>query len=139
MEITLNHTIVPSLDRSVSAKWYETIFGFEYLKDWGPFAVVRVNSTLSLDFMETGAKIPLHHYAFKVDDQAFDDILSRVLAGNIKISSNPHRMSDDTYDGEINHLYGGRGVYFKDPNGHMLEILTVDYDLEFDPTLKPAN
>jgi len=134
MEITLNHTIVPAHNRVESAKWYEAIFGFEYIKEWGPFAVVRVNSTLALDFMNTDGELPFHHYAFKVDDQAFDEIFARLETENIKISSNPNSMITGTYDDKINHLYGGRGVYFKDPNGHILEILTADYDLDTDPT-----
>jgi len=129
MEITLNHTIVPAHDHVESAKWYAEIFGFEFVKEWGPFAVVKVNSTLTLDFMNKSGKIAFHHYAFKVSDQQFDEIFGRVKAGNIKFSSNPTSIVAGKYDGKINHNDGGRGVYFKDPNGHTLEILTVDYDL----------
>jgi hypothetical protein len=32
----------------------------------------------------------------------------------------PHR-------GEINHLYGGRGVSFDDPSGHLFELITRPY------------
>ena len=133
MEITLNHTIVPALDRVESAKWYAEIFGFEFVKEWGPFAVVKVNSTLTLDFMNEGDGFPCHHYAFKVSDREFDEIFGRVQAKNVKFASSPNSVITDAYDGKINHHYGGRGVYFKDSNGHILEILTVDYDLDKDP------
>lgn len=133
MEITLNHTIVPAHDRVLSANWYVEIFGFDYIKEWGHFAVVKVNSTLTLDFVNEEGEFPFHHYAFKVNDQTFDEIFGRLETQNIKIASNPNSVISGDYDDKINHHYGGRGVYFKDPNGHILEILTADYDLDTDP------
>jgi catechol 2,3-dioxygenase-like lactoylglutathione lyase family enzyme len=32
-----------------------------------------------------------------------------------------------TKEGEINTNDGGRGVYFTDPNGHLLEVITRPY------------
>lgn len=124
MEITLNHTIVPSKDNVESAKFYEKIFGFKFIKEWGHFAVVKVNSTLTLDF-DTRDHFSKNHYAFKVNDQQFDEILDRIKLDNITFGSGAY-SSDD---GEINNRYGGRGVYFKDPDGHLLEILTADYEI----------
>ena len=125
MEITLNHTIIPSHDNVESAKFYERIFGFEFIKVWGHFAVVKVNSTLTLDFMSKDG-FSSFHYAFKVSEQQFDEILNRIKAENIQYGSGPRSVDD----GKINNLYGGRGTYFKDPNGHILEIITADYVLE---------
>lgn len=125
MEITLNHTIVPSYNNVESAEYYETIFGFEFVKEWGHFAVVKVNSTFTFDFL-TEAKFSSNHYAFKVSDQQFDEILGRIKAGDIQFGSQPNALDD----GEINTLYGGRGIYFKDPNGHVLEIMTADYVID---------
>ena len=125
MEITLNHTIVASKDNVESAKFYERIFDFEFIKEWGHFAVVKVNSTLTLDF-DTQENFSTNHYAFKVSDQQFDEIFERVKFENISFGSGP-RSSDD---GKINNDYGGRGVYFEDPNGHLLEIMTVDYVID---------
>ena len=124
MNITLNHTIVPSSNKIESAKFYERIFGFEFVKEWGPFSVVRVNSTFSLDFIET-KEIHSIHYAFKVSDNEFDTILSRIKEEGIPVGSRPFSK-----DGKINHDFGGRGVYFSDPDGHDLEIITKDYDLD---------
>ena len=93
MEITLNHTIVPSYDRVESAKWYEAIFGFEFVKEWGPFAVLKVNSTLTLDFSTTNEKIHSNHYAFKVNEDQFDLILARVRDNNIKYGSGNSRTT----------------------------------------------
>ncbi len=87
MEITLNHTIVPAHDRVESAKWYAEIFGFEFVQEWGHFAVVKVNSTLTLDFMNKGGGFPFHHYAFKVSDREFDEIFGRVKAKNFKLAA----------------------------------------------------
>ncbi len=87
----------------------------------------------------TQALLPFHHYAFKVNDREFDEIFGRMKAENVKFSSNPNSVITDTYDKKINHNYGGRGVYFKDPNGHILEILTVDYDLDTDPATQILN
>ena len=125
MEITLNHTIVASKNNVESAKFYQKIFGFEFIKEWGHFAVVKVNSTLTLDF-DTQENFSKNHYAFKVNDQQFDEILKRVKSDNISFGSAPRSSND----GKINNNYGGRGVYFEDPNEHLLEIITTDYVIE---------
>ena len=125
MEITLNHTIIPAYDYVESAKFYERIFGFKFLKVWEDFAVVKANSTLTLDFRTT-KKFSKMHYAFKVTDEQFDEILGRIKEETIIYGSGPYKLDD----GEINHHYGGRGVYFRDDNGHVLEILTKDYVID---------
>ncbi len=125
MDITLNHTIIPSRDNVSAAKFYARIFGFDYIKEWGHFAVVRVNSTLSLDFQNKENYSPLH-YAFKVSDSQFDEIWQRIRAEHISFGSGPFAVDD----GQINHRDGGRGLYFTDLDGHILEILTRDYVLD---------
>lgn len=122
MAITLNHTIVPCFNKVESAKFYCRIFGFEYIGEFSHFIVVRVNDTLCLDF-DNRDKFDSNHYAFKVSEQEFDEIFKRLQAENIKYGSGP-MQSDDM---NINHHYGGCGVYFCDPNGHLLEMLTADY------------
>lgn len=125
MEITLNHTIVPAHDHVGSAKFYARIFGFEYIKEWGHFAVLKVNSTLTLDF-RVQHDFSSIHYAFKVSEPQFDEIFARIKLENIKYGSGPGALDD----GEINHHNDGRGVYFKDPNGHVLEMITKDYVID---------
>jgi catechol 2,3-dioxygenase-like lactoylglutathione lyase family enzyme len=122
MTITLNHTIVPCFDKAGSAEFYSRVFGFEYIGAFSHFIVVRVNDTLCLDFdnKETFSTI---HYAFKVSEQEFDEIFTRLQAGRIPYGSGPGTPDDMA----INHNYGGRGVYFRDPNRHLLEMLTADY------------
>ena len=122
MAITLNHTIVPSFDKLGSAKFYCRIFGFEYVGVFSHFIVVRVNDTLCLDF-NNEAQFSTIHYAFKVSESEFDEIFTRLQAERIPYGSGPGTADDGT----INHHYGGRGVYFRDPSGHLLEMLTADY------------
>ncbi|MEK7792626.1 MAG: VOC family protein [Pseudomonadota bacterium] len=122
MTITLNHTIVPCFDNVESAKFYCRLFGFEYIGEFSRFIVVRVNDTLCLDF-DSRDKFESNHYAFKVSEQEFDEIFERLKTENIKYGSGPSEADDMT----INLNYGGRGVYFRDQNGHLLELLTVDY------------
>jgi catechol 2,3-dioxygenase-like lactoylglutathione lyase family enzyme len=119
MSIVLNHTIVPAHDKVASAKFFAQIFGLEVGPSMGHFAPVRINETLTLDFDER-QRFDWHHYAFHVTEIEFDEIFGRVRAAGIPYGSGP--MSQE--DGQINHRLGGRGVYFKDPNGHVLELLT---------------
>lgn len=124
MAITLNHTIVPAHDKVESAAFYSRLFGFEQAGEFSRFTVVRVNDTLSLDF-DTREKFDTQHYAFKVTEQEFDEIFERLKGENIPYGSGPSEAENMS----INHHYGGRGVYFRDPGGHLLEMLTADYEI----------
>ncbi|MBA3967752.1 MAG: VOC family protein [Nitrospirales bacterium] len=123
MSIELNHTIVPAHDKIASAKFFARIFGLMFdEKAGGYFAAVRVNETLTLDFDDDEVDgFDVHHYAFKVGEEEFDKIFSRIQAEGIPYGSEPHARENMT----LNHRGGGRGVYFCDPNGHILELLTV--------------
>jgi catechol 2,3-dioxygenase-like lactoylglutathione lyase family enzyme len=120
MAIVLNHTIVPAHDKVASARFFARIFGLDYRGPHSHFAPVQVNDALTLDFDERD-RFESHHYAFKVSEAEFDEIFDRVKAEGIGYGSRPRSRTD----GEINRRNGGRGVYFDDPNGHVLEILTV--------------
>ena len=124
MPITLNHTIVPTHDKEATARFYTNLFGFDYVGPFASFIVVRVNDTLCLDFADRERFEP-HHYAFKVTEAEFDQIFERIKAENIPYGSGPFESENR----EINHNYGGRGVYFRDGNRHLLEILTADYEI----------
>ena len=126
MTIELNHTIVPAHDNEASAQFYVQLFGFEYDGPLGHFAPVRINNqALTLDF-DNRRDFDRQHYAFKVSEAEFDEIFTRLKQLELVYGSGP-RTSED---GEINHWNGGRGVYFRDPNGHLLELLTKDYTAE---------
>jgi catechol 2,3-dioxygenase-like lactoylglutathione lyase family enzyme len=120
MAIVLDHTIVPAHDNEASAKFFADIFGLQYEGTVSHFAPVRVNDALVLDF-DTCSAFESHHYAFKVSDPEFDAILQRVKDQGIAYGSGP-RSSDNL---AINHRSGGRGFYFRDPNRHLFEVLTV--------------
>ena len=120
MAIELNHTIVPAHDKEASAKWLAEILGVPYEGPFGHFAVVRINDRLTLDY-DHDDRFEGHHYAFKVDEAAFDQIFARVKEKHVVYGSQPGA----TDDMKINHRRGGRGFYFRDPNGHMMEVLTA--------------
>jgi catechol 2,3-dioxygenase-like lactoylglutathione lyase family enzyme len=123
MTITLNHTIVPSHDKIASATFFAKLFGLSFeAQAVGYFAPVRVNDTLTLDFDDDVERFDSHHYAFKVSEPEFDAIFARIQAESIPYGSEPHAREDE----RINHRAGGRGVYFCDPNGHLLELLTAE-------------
>lgn len=125
MAISLNHTIINVKDNVKSAKFYEKIFGFEFVKVWGHFAVVKVNETLTFDFL-TKERFSKQHYAFKVSEAEFDETFARVKEHNLPYGSSPY----DRENGKINDNDGGRGVYFPDLDGHILEIITQDYVID---------
>ena len=120
MAIVLDHTIVPAHDKVASARFFARIFGLEYNGPHSHFAPVRVNEQLTLDFDERG-QFESHHYAFKVGDAEFDAIFARVEEAGITYGSGPRSRTDM----QINHRRGGRGFYFEDPNGHVLEVLAA--------------
>jgi catechol 2,3-dioxygenase-like lactoylglutathione lyase family enzyme len=120
MAIVLDHTIVPAHDNEASAKFFAHIFGLNYEGAVSHFAPVRLNETLVMDF-DTRTTFDSHHYAFKVSEPEFDAIFQRVKDAALAYGSGPF-SSDDM---QINHHGGGRGFYFKDPNGHLLEVLTA--------------
>ncbi len=123
MTIELNHTIVPSRDKEESVRFYERMFGFKYEGPLGPFAPITIPSqSLSLDFDDRESFDP-QHYAFKVSEGEFDEIFGRIVDAGLVYGSEP-RTPENL---EINHWNGGRGVYFRDPSGHLLELLTRDY------------
>ena len=119
MSITLNHTIVPARDKVASAELFARIFGLTYEGTMGHFAPVKVNDTLTLDF-DNSDEFESHHYAFHVSDEEFDAIFNRIKAEDLRYGSGPFESENM----QINNRRGGRGVYFKDPDGHMLELLT---------------
>jgi catechol 2,3-dioxygenase-like lactoylglutathione lyase family enzyme len=122
MAVRLNHTIVAARDRDASARFLAEILGLPAPVAVGPFAVVQVGDT-SLDFAESEDQIAAQHYAFLVNEDEFDAIFARVRARALPYWADPFRRERD----RINEWDGGRGVYFDDPNGHLLEVITRPY------------
>ena len=119
----LNHTIVAAKDRKASALFLSEILGLAPPVLLGPFALVTVGDELTLDFMESEKDIRSQHYAFLVSETEFDQIFARIEARRMTYWADPYKHQP----GQINHWDDGRGVYFEDPNGHLLEILTRPY------------
>mgnify|MGYP001296967787 CR=1 FL=1 len=122
MTITLNHTIVHARDKQATAAFLTDILGLPPHKTLSHFAVVQVGET-SLDLIETDGEVSSRHFAFLVSEQEFDAIFARIKERRLEYWADPFRNKP----GQINRWDGGRGLYFDDPNGHLLEILTRPY------------
>jgi catechol 2,3-dioxygenase-like lactoylglutathione lyase family enzyme len=123
MPVKLNHTIVHAHDQRASADFYSEIFGFGKPRPFGPFLDVETDNEVTLAILETGEEIQVQHYAFLVGEKDFDEIFGRVKARRLDYWADPQQEDK----GRINTLFGGRGVYFEDPSGNVLEIITRPY------------
>jgi catechol 2,3-dioxygenase-like lactoylglutathione lyase family enzyme len=124
MAVQLNHTIVWCRDRGRSAGFLAAILGRPAPKPFGHFLVVELDNGVSLDFSDDGEeRLAVQHYAFLVSEPEFDQIFGRIQAQGLSYWADPARSRP----GEINRHDGGRGVYFPDPDGHLLEIITRPY------------
>ena len=118
----LNHIIIPAKDKDVSAAFLADILGVRAGAQWGPFRPVQTGNGVTLDFVDS-KDVRTQHYAFLVDDAEFDAGFGKIKAQGVPYFADPHRQQP----GKINHRWGGRGVYFEDPNGHLLELITKPY------------
>ncbi len=121
MTAEVNHMIIPARDKWASARFLARILGVEVNAQWGPFAPVHVGR-VTLDF-EDATRVHPMHVAFLVSETDFDAAYARLGEAGVATYSDPFRSRP----GEINHLYGGRGVYFDDPDGHYFELITTPY------------
>jgi catechol 2,3-dioxygenase-like lactoylglutathione lyase family enzyme len=122
--VTFNHTIVAAKDRVASAAFYRELFELPEAPSWGPFVNVALDEGVLLQFAEPPVEvIQMQHYAFLVDDALFDRAYQRLVDGGVEHWADPQL----TRPGETNTEHGGRGVYFFDPAGHGLEMLTRPY------------
>ncbi len=122
----LNHTIVWCRDQQKSADFLTEVLGLPAARRFLHFLVVELENDVSLDYYETDEPVAGQHYAFLVREDEFDGILARVRSRVSEIWADPAR----TRPGEINRFYGGRGVYFHDPDEHLLEVITRPYGSE---------
>jgi catechol 2,3-dioxygenase-like lactoylglutathione lyase family enzyme len=123
MSVQLNHTIVWCRDQKTSATFLTEILGLSAPVRFGPFLVVEASNGVSLDYHEIDGEISSQHYAFLIDEDDFDAVFARILERGLEHWADPGR----TRAGEINRNDGGRGVYFADPDGHLLEVITRPY------------
>lgn len=121
MAVELNHTIVHARNNRESAEFLAGILGLEVGTEWGPFVPVATGNGVTLDYASFPAEsISAQHYAFLVSDDEFDAAFTRIQQAAITYYADPYMQRA----GEINHYNGGRGLYFRDPAGHAMEILT---------------
>jgi hypothetical protein len=123
MAIQLNHTIVHVRDKRESAMFLAELFGLDAPTSFGPFLVVQLDNDVSLDFADDHGEVRPQHYAFLVSEQKFDEIFGRIKEWGLQYWADPGKNRP----GEYNTNDGGRGVYWDEPSGHFLEIITRPY------------
>ena len=134
MTVFFDHTIVPSTDRKRSADFFTEILGLPEAHVEEPFLVVHLGNDAALAFggwdktVENG-----QHYAFLMSEEEFDGFFARLNERGLDYWAD----ASCNKPGEINHDDGGRGVYFRDPDGNFLEVITVRYGAR-PLTVRPA-
>ena len=123
MTVTFNHTIIASRDREKSARFFRDLLELPPAPSWGPFTNIQLSDGVLLQFAEPPVDIQMQHYAFLLDDDLFDRAYRRLLQRDIEHWADPQMRRP----GETNTEHGGRGVYFKDPSGHAIELITRPY------------
>jgi catechol 2,3-dioxygenase-like lactoylglutathione lyase family enzyme len=126
MPVQLNHTIVWCSDSKASSAFLADMLGLPPPRPFLHFMVVELENQVSLDFMAKEGAVSRQHYAFLVGESQFDAVLRRIRDRSISYWADPARSRP----GEINHHFGGRGVYFEDPDGHLMEAITRPYGTE---------
>uniref|UniRef100_A0AAU2K1P0 VOC family protein n=1 Tax=Streptomyces sp. NBC_00049 TaxID=2903617 RepID=A0AAU2K1P0_9ACTN len=129
MSVELNHTIVHCRDNRVSAEFLAHILDLEVGAQWGPFIPVSTGNGVTLDFATIPAgSITPQHYAFLLSEEEFTVAFEKIRSAGTPYFADPYGK----HPGEINHNDGGRGVYFTDPSGHGMEIITRPYGYQED-------
>ena len=123
MSIDFNHTILSARDSKASADFLAEVLGLPSPRHWGPFEMVRADNGANLDYKDFEGKIVQQHYAFLVGDAEFDAIFGRIRQRKLSYWADPGQKKA----GEVNNHDGGRGLYFEELNGHLLEIITRPY------------
>lgn len=123
MTVRFNHTIIAAKDRHESARFFRDLLELADAPSWGMFTNLQLDDGVLLQFAEPPVEIQMQHYAFLIDDDLFDRAYGRLRDGGIEHWADPRMQRP----GEINTEHGGRGVYFKDPAGHAIELITRPY------------
>jgi catechol 2,3-dioxygenase-like lactoylglutathione lyase family enzyme len=123
MAIEFNHTILRARQSERSATFLAAVLGLPPPRRWGPFQIVATQNGANLDYMDTAGEISPQHYAFLVGEDEFDQIFARIREHGLPYWADPGKALPS----DVNRHDGGRGLYFEDPNGHLLEIITRPY------------
>jgi catechol 2,3-dioxygenase-like lactoylglutathione lyase family enzyme len=122
--VRLDHVAVLAKDRQLSAEFLAAVLGLRVGAPFGPFLPVDLGNGVTLDFYEQRDEpVQSQHYAFMVPEEEFDAMLARLDALGVTYFADPHHNEP----GRFNRLFGGRGAYFTDPDGHNMEIMTRPY------------
>lgn len=122
MSVDFNHTILPARDSRSSAVFLAEMLSLPEPRKWGPFWMVTTDNGANLDYMDVDRPIASQHYAFLVDDESFDAILARIEKAGLAYWADPGRSTPG-----LNRHDGGRGLYFNDLEGHLLQVITRPY------------
>jgi catechol 2,3-dioxygenase-like lactoylglutathione lyase family enzyme len=123
MTAQLNHAIVWCHDKARSSAFLTHMLGLSQAQVFMDFLVVQLGNGVSMDCYQQEGDIARQHYAFLVGEAEFDAAFARIGEAGITYWADP----GCSLPGEINHHDGGRGCYFEDPDGHLLEIITRPY------------
>jgi catechol 2,3-dioxygenase-like lactoylglutathione lyase family enzyme len=124
MGVQLNHTIVWCSDKQKSTRFLMDILGLPSPIEFGQMLVVQLENGVSLDFFESAGAISSQHYAFLMSEDEFDQVYARIRDGGLQYWADPGKQ-------RVGKTYlhnGGRGMYFDDPDGHFLEVMTRPYE-----------
>jgi catechol 2,3-dioxygenase-like lactoylglutathione lyase family enzyme len=122
MPVVIDHQVIPARDKDESASFLARVMGLQRGEGRGHFAPVRLDDGTILDF-ETRPEVQRLHFAFRVTEAEFDAIVARLQTDGV-----PYGSLGSTYNGQVNTRRAGRGVYFPDPAGHSLEVITQPYE-----------
>jgi catechol 2,3-dioxygenase-like lactoylglutathione lyase family enzyme len=123
MAVDFNHTIVSARNSKASAEFLAEMLGLPAPRKWVSVQMVTTENGANIDFKNAEGEITAQHYAFLVSEPEFDQIFGRIRKRSLSYWADPAQEQP----GEINHHDGGRGVYFEDPDGHLLEVITRPY------------
>jgi len=126
MAVFLDHTILEVKDLAKSVAFYRDVVGLESRGRSGSFEVMLITPDLALDLWEQSEPVS-RHLAFGMDRATFEATFERIRESGTPYGDNPSTPTSMHGPGRSSGVHGDTdSVYFHDPNGHILEILTYD-------------
>lgn len=123
MTAQFNHTIIAANSAETSARFYRDLLEARDAPTWGPFINLELDGGVLLQFAAPPTAFPPQHYGFLVTEKHFDRAVQRIQHHDLEYWADPQRRRPR----ETNTEHGGRGIYFLDPAGHYLELITQPY------------
>lgn len=127
MAIRLDHTILEVTDPAESVTFYRDVVGLEHRGPSSGFEVMLITPDLALDLDRAETPPSPRHLAFAMDRPGFEETFRRIRAAGITYGDGPRRSTNMRGPGRSSGVHGQtESVYFHDPSGHILEILTYE-------------